>query len=141
MLYPMVKKHGQVHIGGHDIAPIILDDEDEDPEDFDDKSAEELHDKTYPQYAQKLLTNLYNSVKLWADTCPFCTERTDGKYPPPYRVNRYLDNISGHLIVHIRDLPPIRWKYFLSEYAKEYTLALVSPPTGGPPPAKKQRTK
>ena len=122
MTYPMNANMGQAHIGAHDIPPLDADSDDfEEVDDYDDGSTDRDRDLTYPKYAKKLLKNLYKSAMPWAKECPFCEGKDSekGELPPPYRINQYLDNISEHLIQHIRYTPPESWEYFLSEYAKK----------------------
>ncbi|MDH5415215.1 MAG: hypothetical protein OEW87_13850 [Flavobacteriaceae bacterium] len=137
MELPMAANKGQVHIGGHDIEPLCGIVGDEDDDEYDDGSTESKHGRpestgtSYPEKAKLLLDALYDRIVLWAGCCYLCdTQDKNAKFPPPYRVNQYLDNISTQLIRHVKYLPPIYWRWFLSEYARNYTISLKEEKSG-----------
>jgi len=50
-----------------------------------------------------------------------------------------MDNISNHLIIHAQKTPAVAWEYFLSEYAKKYTISLIAPIVAAMRPTKRRR--
>lgn len=101
---PMAAGKGQFHKGPHDIT---------DPEDVYGK-----YHWTYPRAGKKKLADLLFYVVLWSDECFLCedVDRSKGPFPPPYRVNQHLDNISESLGKHM--LASGRsWRFFISTVA------------------------
>jgi len=140
MEFPMADKKGQVHIGGHDIKPseklCTLLESNEENDDADDSTTDIPHHANYPEMAKKLLQKLFDlSEKNYSKSCGFCKENTDKgkKLPPPYRINKKLDDISEILIGYITG-DPAEWQYFISTYAQDYTEKLIGSDSLGLPP-------
>ena len=94
---------GQTHIGGH-------------------SGHADSGEEDYPKIIKRELLALKNRVLNKSEECPFCVE-DDGtaKKPfiPPYKVNQWLDNLSGNIEKKLTG-PVSTWPYFISKYAKRY---------------------
>lgn len=101
--HAMVAGEGQTHIGGH-------------------SGYENAAGQDYPSAIKEELTSLQKRVLLKSEECPFCVEN-DGKpkkpYVPPYKLNQWLDNLSGNIFRKLKG-PAEKWPYFVSKYAKRY---------------------
>jgi len=94
---------GQFHKGGHTI---------EDPTG---------HHRTYPAAGKALLQKVVDHLNLWVDKCFLCKDADpeEGPFPPPYKVNWYIDMCSRSLEAHIR--AGVReWRFFISTLAMMY---------------------
>jgi hypothetical protein len=112
---------GQAHIGEHDIAY-----------DPDDETVAKIHHTTYPAEAKRMLAELYDVItRRWIPECPWCNEGDPPKkkdpLPPPYRVNKSLDDVSSSLITHVTSAPA-NWEYFISPYARDYHYKICTHP-------------
>jgi hypothetical protein len=102
----MRARKGQAHIGGHDIDA-------QDP-------SNKIH-RSYPKVGKAKLQKIVDYIELWAAKCRQCKGKdpAKGEYDPPFKINQYMDNVSDSLRKGLTKHPK-NWRYFLSEYAREY---------------------
>lgn len=105
--YAMGRGAGQFHYGKHAIS--------------DESGAYQ----SYPAEVNRILSELYDRINLWATECPQCGN--GGKVPPPYdpnwKIHDLLDLVSLGIEIEIRLQPPSSWEHFISTHAMNKSKA------------------